>query len=279
MYYQKLLSNSLTLIIILLLTAPLYTGCSKQKKASGYAARVNDSYLSESEVKERTGYDSLNPAVRTEYVQNWVRSELLYQKAVSEGITKQEEYNFLLEKAKKEIAATLLTKKVSDDFSIKFDESDLKKYYEQHPDYFRINDMGFLFDEITFTKEKPATTFQEVAVSKGWDSALKLITDKKDGGEVNSGVFRLDYQLENGILYRVMHSLNENEISLVLHTSPEVYTVVRLKNVFQQGSTPPFTAMRNTVEGRMLNQKKVELLEEYIKELYDNNKVDMTYRP
>jgi hypothetical protein len=278
MYSQKLLSNSLVLVIIFLLTAPLFTGCSKEKKASGYAVRVNDSYLSENEVKERTGYDSLNPAVRTEYIQNWVRSELLYQKAISEGVTKQDEYNYLLNKAKKEIAAALLTKKVSDDFKVKFNENDLKKYYDQHPEYFRINDIGFLFDQVTFSDEKRATTFREIAVSKGWGIALHSIGDKNDLSEINTGIFRLEPQLETGVLYRVIHFLNENEISLVLHTSPAVYTVVRLKKTFQQGSTPPFSTIKNTVEERMLNQKKVELLDEYIKELYDNNKVDITYQ-
>ena len=278
MYSQKLLSNSLVLVIIFLFTAPLFTGCSEEKKASGYAARVNDSYLSENELKDRTGYDSLNPAVRAEYIQNWVRSELLYQKAISEGVTKQDEYNYLLNRAKKEIASTLLTKKVSDDFKVNFNENDLKKYYDQHPEYFRINDMGFLFDQATFTEEKKATAFREVAVSKGWEIALRSIGDKKSVSEINIGIFRLEQQLETGVLYRVIHFLNENEISLVLNTSPDVFTVVRLKKTFQQGSTPPFSTMKNTVEERMLNQKKVELLDEYIKELYDKNKIDITYR-
>ncbi len=278
MYSRKLSSNSLVFVIVFLLTAPLFTGCGEEKKTGGYAARVNDSYLSENELNERTGYDSLNPSVRTEYVQNWVKSELLYQKAISEGITKRDEYNFLVEKAKKEIAAALLKKKVTDDFSVKYDENDLKKYYEQHREYFRINDMGFLFDQVTFTGERQATEFHEVAVSKGWDIALHLINGKKNAAENSSSIFRLDYQLETGVLYRVLHFLNENEISLVLNTSPAVYTVVRLKKTYEQGSTPPFSVMKNVVEQRMVNQMKVELLDEYIKELYEKNKVDITYR-
>lgn len=278
MYCRKLLSNSLVPIIVFLLTAPLFTGCGEEKKSSGYAARVNDSYLSQNELNERTGYDSLNPSVRTEYVQNWVQSELLYQTAISEGITKEGEYNFLVEKAKKEIAAALLKKKVTEDFHIAFEENDLKKYYDQHPDYFRINDMGFLFDQVTFTGESQATEFHEIAVSKGWDIALHLLNGKKSAAENNNSIFRLDHQLETGVLYRVLHFLNENEISQVLHTSPSVYTVVRLEKTFQQGSIPPFPAMKNVVEERMVNQRKVELLDEYIKGLYDKNKIDMTYR-
>ncbi len=278
MYSRKLLSNSLALVFVFLITALLFTGCGEEKKTGGYAARVNDSYLSQSELNQRTGYDSLNPSVRTEYVQNWVRSELLYQKAVSEGITKMDGYNYLVEKAKKEIAASLLKKKVTEDFNVKFAENDLKKYYEQHPEYFRINDMGFLYDQVTFTGEGQATEFHEVAVSKGWDIALHLINGKNNAAENNKSVFQLDYQLETGVLYRVLHFLNENEISLVLHTSPAVFTVVRLKKVYQQGSVPPFETMKNIVEERMVNQRKVELFDEYMKELYEKNKVDITYR-
>jgi hypothetical protein len=154
----------------------------------------------------------------------------------------------------------------------------LKKYYEQHPEYFRINDMGFLFDQVTFTGESQATAFHEVAVSKGWDMALHLINGKKNAAENSISIFRLDHQLETGVLYRVLHFLNENEISLVMHTSPAVYTMVRLKKTYQQGSTPPFEVMKSVVEERMVNQKKVELLDDYIKELYEKNKVDITYR-
>jgi len=275
MNLQKLLNNSFSFIIAFLLTAPLFMGCSENKKSEGYAARVNDTYLLESDVSSHTKGDSLNPASRSEYVQNWVRSEILYQKAVSEGITKDDEFNFLLDKAKKEIAATLLRKKVSDDFKVSNSDFDLKKYYDAHPDYFKINDMGFFFDQVTFSDAKKAASFRETAIARGWSIAIGSLREEKNGIEISKNTFRLDHQLESGVLFRVIHFLSENDISLVLDTAPGVYVVVRLQKVFQQGAIPPFVAMRNIVESRVLNEKRGEMMEEYIKELYDKYKVDI----
>ena len=142
MNLQKHLRNSYPLFVSIFLTASVFTGCSKKKISADYSARVNDAYVTEADAKDYLDSAYSSPVLRTEYFQNWVKTELLYQKAEKEGITHDKQFQTLLDRSKKEIAASLLLKKITDEFSVTLSEDDLKKYYDQHNEYFRINDRG-----------------------------------------------------------------------------------------------------------------------------------------
>ena len=236
---------------------------------------MNDVYVTESDAKDYLDslYDS--PVLRTEYFQNWVTSELLYQKAEKEGITHDKKYQILLDRSKKEIAASLLLKKVSDEFSITLSDEDIQKYYDQHTDYFRINDPGYLYDAISFKDEQKALAFRKNAISRGWSSAVQMYRGDSTLLFSQNNIFRLDHQIESGILYRVFHYLNEDEISLVLSLEQSKFLVVRMRKLFVQGSTPPLSVVKSLVESRLLEEKRRDYLTDYIKKMYAKNVIDI----
>ena len=58
------------------------------------------------------------------------------------------------------------------------------------------------------------------------------------------------------------------KISLVLNTEQGKFLIVRMKKLFPQGVVPPLNVVKNLVERRLMEEKRRDYLNDYIKELY-----------
>jgi len=94
-------------IFLYVLIAIIFLGCNKEPEKKKYVARVNDTYLTEEELNE---LDSLfeDSSSRSEIIKRWVSKELLYQEAISKGITDDEEFNRIINNSRRELASSML---------------------------------------------------------------------------------------------------------------------------------------------------------------------------
>ncbi len=107
----KKLSRTINKIFLFLLAAALI-GCGKESRRTDYVARVNNSYLTEQDIEKIISSTPGKNFYRNEIIRNWIDREVLYQKAVDEGITRQEEYKLIIEDSKKELAASMLLEQI-----------------------------------------------------------------------------------------------------------------------------------------------------------------------
>ena len=70
---------------------------------------------------------------------------------------------------------------------------------------------GYLFDAIEFSDEQKASSFRKNAISRGWNGAVNMYRSDTAVLFSQTNIFRLDHQVESGILYRLFHFLNEDE--------------------------------------------------------------------
>ena len=262
-------------ISIILFTAFIFGGCSKESHKKNFVARVNDSYLTKEDLSRIIDADSVNNFYRNEVIRNWINKELLYQTALKKGILKEDEFNRLINDAKKELAASMLVKKYYEDEKVDFEPAEVEEYYNQHKDDFKRFYESYLINTITFNDEDKAIKFRSIVLESDWEKAVNAFKD--DSSIIENKPYKLlyDYEIHPVTLFRIVSDLNPNEVSIVIKISPGQYAVVQEVQKFDQGSIPPYAAIKPIVEDRFIAQKKEELLSNYIKELYSNNEIEV----
>ena len=82
----------------------LIGGCSKAPEKKDYVARVNNEFLTREELNNKLKTPGNENFYKNEIIRNWINKELLYQKALKEGIADDSTYISLIEDSKKELA-------------------------------------------------------------------------------------------------------------------------------------------------------------------------------
>ncbi|MBI5726520.1 MAG: peptidyl-prolyl cis-trans isomerase [Ignavibacteriales bacterium] len=267
----KKLKNNL---FIFFFTASLLTGCGEKPKPAVYLARVNDSYLTEQEFVSL--YDSAAPSSShtQELYQQWVKTEILYQKAIKEGITSDAKYGYLLTRAQKELAVAMLMQKIADDAKFSCSEEELRECYNQDKWQFVAGDKGYLYHLAVFPNEVQAEKFHRQILAGSWSSANKQA--KPDSMHaVYLNVFKYAYQLESGLLFRLLSALSPGETSPPVNIAADRYMIVGLQFTLPPDSIPPLGAIKQLIEKRVIEKKKGDYIEKYLKDLYSESTVDI----
>ncbi len=252
-----------------------FTGCSKAPEKKEYVARVNDKYLTQEELDNMLGSSENKNFYKNEIIRNWINNELLYQKAVKEGITNDNEYKNLVENSKKELAVTLLLNKIYADEKESIDSKEVEEYYEQNQSDFKAFYDAYVINLIRFNNEDKAIKFRSTLIENDWNRALNVF--KGDSSIISTSAKHIyyDYELQPPVLARIVKELNVNETSIVFNDEPGAFSVVQLVSEFPKGSQLPFEFVKEEVEDRLLANKKDELIKHYIKELYSENNIEI----
>lgn len=271
--FKKLLNKNN--ILLGLLTAVFFVSCGEEKPKDDYIARVNDTYLSNKEFEKLLNLPSLKGKFREEIIRQWIEKELLYQKAQSEGITDEAEYKRIIENSRKELAASFLLKKIIDESSFNFEIEDIKKFYTNHKTLFAARQKTFLINKIEFEDEDQAIQFRTAAVESDWSKSLNAFSADSIflDSEINSLLTEADFFSARSS--RLVNGLAANEISIVFENENHHYEVLQLLQSFEPGDLIPFDAVKNEVEAEYIANKKEEIIDAYLKDLYSNNKIEI----
>ncbi len=253
----------------------LFISCSKEQKKSDYLARVNDSYLTREEFASLVDTTNLSPIDKKQIIKDWIFRELLYQKAKDEDITELDEYKRVLKTSSKELAAAMLLNDYISSEEIKFSDEDLHEYYEKNKNYFQLNVNSYLINKISFNSEDKAIKFRSLAIESDWTKASNFFSSD------TSILSKTDAELipENNMypyqLMKIAKDLYPQEISIVIAENGEYYSVVQMLAKYEKGTVPNFEIIKYKVEKRFLAEKKKQLIDEYLKELYSHNDIEI----
>jgi hypothetical protein len=250
-------------------------GCGKKESKKDYVARVNDTYLTSDDVKGMMAKGSYSGLYRSELIRNWVRREVLYQAALKDGILDQEEYKRLIENSKKELAASLMLNKHFSEETLNFEPKDIEDFYRKNQETFRLSGDSYLFNIITFNDEDKAVRFRLTAVESDWNKALNVFKGDRSIVTDQTKILRYEQDVQPSVLLKILKELNQQEISIILPDGAGNYLVAQLVEKFDKGTIPPFDTIKDMVESRFTAQKKQELLDNYLKELYSDNEIEI----
>ena len=269
---SKLLRTN-NLIITLVSAAAFFTGCGKETPQRDFVAKVNNTYLSKEDLQ--TIIDSVpgSNQFRSEIIRNWINRECLYQQAIKEGILKSNEYQKIIENSKKELASALMLKKFYEDQETFVDDKSLEAYFVSHNDLFKLNNEAYLLNRINFTDEDKAIQFRMTVIESNWNKASNVF--KKDATKlILNGLFD-EPEIHPAGLLRIVEGLDPKEISIVVNTGDNNYSVVQLIEKYQKGTIPPLDIIKDKVSAMYISNKKEMQFSDYLEKLYSQNDIEI----
>lgn len=249
-------------------------GCSRESEKKEYIARVNDSYLHKEELND---LDSIlnNSFSRNEIIKNWIDKELLYQEAVKKGVTDTEEFNRILNNSKRQLAVTLLLDQFLTENVEKPSNSELLDYYNNHKNDFVTRSTNYVLNSASFTNESSAIRFRSKLIDKNWENAIESFIDDSTMIQHTAMNVLSAVEIYPVKLLNLIEELNPGEVSIVLEEQKTKYSVVQLIDVLREGTIPPLDFIPDEVEARYIASKREEVLREYLKVLYSDNKIEI----
>lgn len=143
---KKRKKTAVRVILATSMTVLIFAACSSEKKATPDKANnpivsVNQKTLYQSDIDAAIPQglsvaDSTSAAEA--YIKMWINDELIYKKA-KQNVTDQDRINELVENYRQSLTVfTYLEQLLKEELSKKISESDMKDYYEKHPDSFEL---------------------------------------------------------------------------------------------------------------------------------------------
>jgi len=267
--------SRLNKISCMLIAASILTGCGKEQPKTEYVARVNDEYLTKKELASLIDTTMVNTLHKSEVIRNWVNREILFQKAKNEGILQQDDYKGLINNSGKELAGVMLLESYISSVTINFEQRDLINYFEENSNDFKIADMSYLLNIINFTNEDRAVEFRSLVLDSDWQKAMNIFYGESAIISNENKVLLKEQDVSSIKVLRVVKRLHPLEISIVISEREGYYTVVQVLEKYLIGSLPSYNVIKQDVEKRYLAERRKELLENYIKDLYSQNEIEV----
>lgn len=272
MNFQKLLKLRANKFFFLSLII-LLTNCSKEEKQKSYLAKVNDSYLTREELTSLADTSNLNASEKNSLIRDWIYNEVLYQKAIDEGITEDETFDKILQNSYRNLAIALLIQKVYDETEVEFKTSDLLSYYDKNKNYFTRPDDTYLINQARFKDELTAIKFREIAIESNWDKAKQFFEKKNSVEFIESGNLKALYEIYPLEVADAVKYLLPDEISIVIRDNRMSYNVVQLVKKIPAYEQIPFEIIQREVEKRYIAEQKSKHFENFLKELYSKSEI------
>jgi hypothetical protein len=267
--------SQLNKISLMLIAASILTGCGKEQPKTEYVARVNDAYLTKKELASLIDTTMINTLHKSEVIRNWINREILFQKAKNEGILLQDDYKGLIKNSGKELAGALLLDNYISSVTINFEQRDLIIYFEENSNDFKLPDKSYLLNIIHFGNEDKAVEFRSLVLDSDWQKAMNIFYGDSEIISTEKKVLLKERDIYSIKVLRVVKRLHPLEISIVISEREGYYTVVQVLKKYLKGSLPSFDVVKQDVEKRYLAVKRKELMENYIKDLYSKNEIEV----
>lgn len=252
----------------------LLISCSKEQKTDKYIAKVDNVILTKSMLDSSLAAPSNSAKAKEEFVNDWIETEILYQEAIKEGITKEKEFTSLVERSKKELAGTLFLKKLIGKNKFEPADEEIQKYFDEKKDDFKLTEDLFKINVANFSEYNKAIQFRNKLLETNWATVETLYRlDKDINIEKNKMISRSE--LQPVVFSKVVGSMLPNEISIILETRPNNYAVVQTLERYAQGSVPPLDIIKEEVKSRLIVVKKKEFVNNFINKLISDHDLEI----
>jgi hypothetical protein len=236
---------------------------------------VKDAVLNEEDLNRALGQYSNSGRYREEYINEWVKKEILFQEAVKEGITNDSDYVRILEQSAKELAASLLIKKILAENPVEPTPEQLKEYFEVRKRDFVLNQDLYKINSIVFNNYENAVKFRSILLESEWTKALDAFRGDNSLLFSETGANYPEYKIQPILFYKTISALLPGEISIVLQKEPGKFAVVQLVGKIAAGEAPSFDLVEERVKEQYKIEKEKELIANYINTLIDDYEIEI----
>ncbi len=217
----------------------------------------------------------------SDFVSEWVISELLYQEATRRGLADSDDLRRQLEAARKSLAiSALLDKEVS------VSHDDTVSSMDSAQAFFRANEREFTLKEdvalislAVFPEREQANIFRSSLLrGQGWESAIAAIGSDSLGAPELLRLNRRQYFQASTLLpqelWRLARTLARDEPSYAVRTE-QGYAILQVHSLKLQGEVADFEYVRPEIAARFLIERRRRQYERLVATLRSRRAADI----
>ncbi len=219
--------------------------------------------------------DQLNRTkLKEELINEWIEDEVLYNEAKKEGILEEKDFQKIMNKSQKKLAIAFLINKIVEDQDFQIKDDEIKKFYDENKNEFKLIDDLYHFKSATFYNYDDAIKFREKLMESNWTISENLLKAQKINYSISE-----NYLYKNEVqpiqLLRILNLLEKDEVSLVIETDDGNFIVVQLIEKLSKNEIPQLDFVYKDVKEKLLLVKQKEFVHNYIKELISEHKLEI----
>lgn len=265
----------LRISFLMIITALFFIRCTEEEKPVKNLVKVGDSVLTEEDLNSALGEYHNQSKYRDEYIINWIEREVLFKEAGNSGILDDKQFNTIIDRSRKELAAAILINKYLEENKYEPAAEELKKFYEQYKEDFILPDDAYKINRAYFGSKENAIRFRSILIESDWKKAINAF--RGDGSLLNneSDNSIYAYQLQPATLPKILDNLLPGEISIVHQVEPMSFVIVQLIEKYDRGSIPAFEIIQEKIKNRLIILKNKEAIKNYVNKLIDDYNIEI----
>jgi hypothetical protein len=256
-------------------------GCQQKGSTHEALARLDNRTLTAEDIHVR--FDStqgITEAQLQQYVQRWLKDELLYREALARGFGSSKEINDRLEDVRRQLVINeFLDKEVYNDKTASSTPEEVQSYYDAHMNEFVLHNDVALISYVVFADRDAANKFRNTVLrGTGWYDALhQLLNDPRQGPKVltkGDSLYHSQGSLLPADLWRVASSANLREPSFPISTT-EGYYVLIVWRFGKQGQQADIRLVDGEIRNRLAIERRSQLYDSLVENLRTKHSVEV----
>jgi hypothetical protein len=272
------LKNDSILIVSLVLIS---FGCQRQPSTTTALARFDNRTLTSEDIHVR--FDSsqgITEAQLQQYVQRWLKDELLYREALTRGFGNSPDIDSRLEDIRRQLVINeFLDKEVNNEKTAASTPEEVLAYYQAHKSEFVLRSDVALISYVVFSDRDVASKFRN-AVLRGtsWNEALhQMLSDPALASKVltkGDSLYHTQASLLPAELWRVAATANLKEPSFPVSTT-EGYYVLIVWQFGKQGQPADVHFVDGEIRSRLAIERRSHLYDSLVENLRTKHSVEI----
>ena len=259
----------------------LALGCQQKSQTNAALARLDNRTLTAEDLRVR--FDSsqaITEAQLQEYVQRWLKDELVYREALSQGFGNSKEINDRLEDVRRQLVINeFLDKTIYSDKSAASMPEEVQSYYDAHKNEFLLRNDVALLSYVVFSDRDAANKFRNTVLrgTTWYDALRQLLNDPQQRSKIltkGDSLYHSQASLLPADLWRVASSANLREPSFPVSTT-EGYYILIVWQVGKQGQPANLSLVDGEIKSRLSIERRSHLYDSLVENLRAKHSVEI----
>lgn len=255
----------------LLLAAAFLQSCSNAPNEPPVAT-LGKSALTREELRRSLSYQNREDSVTqaTMYLEDWLATAALYEKAMQEGEDKDTLTMLLIEKSRRKIiAARYFERKLQEEIKagkLRVDSSEAQAFYNLNAGLFQFREPHYRLLRLYASTQDAMLSLRQKLVAGAPETELLLLAQSLSPAlaQTNEAMFQRSkearplraLQLESQTLLQLLERMRPKDITPVVKVRDSLFAVMRLDEKLEQGSLMTFEQAYPDIEELLRHQKQ-----------------------
>jgi hypothetical protein len=259
----------------------LTIGCQQKTSTNAALARLDNRTLTAEDIHVR--FDSsqgITEPQLQQYVQRWLKDELLYREALARGFGNSKEIDDRLDDVRRQLVINeFLDKTIYSDKAGSSPPEEVQSYYNAHKSEFVLRNDVALLSYAVFSDRDAANKFRNTVLrgTEWYDAMRQLLNDPRQGAKIltkGDSLYHTQGSLLPADLWRVASSANLKEPSFPISTT-EGYYVLIVWQFGKLGQPADIRLVDGEIRSRLTIERRSHMYDSLVENLRTKHSVEI----